>query len=202
MNRVSITNKLAHGARRHVAGEKLMEMQFPCKGVMATTHLALGVITILLMFGPAVEAQAQVPNRPEIYSVYASHRNVSVSVQLQLRLHDSVVPPTSLKLQWKSGNQDYDTSRQKIRSVTPNDSDVDPAVRTTFWVSGLTNGVEYSFRAFATNEHGDSLPSSRRAGTPFYPPDKDASLWGLRYYYDSEYKGDFLLPQVLGEAQE
>ena len=161
---------------------------------MATTHLALGIITILIMFGPAVEAQAQVPDRPEVYTVHSGHRYLTVSVESR----DSVVPPTSFKLQWKSGDQDYDTSRQKIRSATLNDN----AVRTTFWLLGLTNGVEYSFRAFATNEHGDSLPSSQRAGTPFYPPDKDASLWSLRYYYDSEYEGDFLLPQVLGEAQE
>ena len=171
-----------------------MEMRFPCKGVVATTHLALGVITILLMFGPAVEAQAQVPDRPEIYTVHSGHRYLTVSVESR----DSVVPPTSFKLQWKSDNQDYDTSRQKINSVTLNDN----AVRTTFWLLGLTNGVKYTFRAFATNEHGDSPPSSQRAGTPFYPPDKDASLWSLRYYYDSEYKGDFLQPQVLGEAQE
>ena len=171
-----------------------MQMRFPCKGVVATTHLALGVITILLMFGPAVEAQAQVPDRPEIYTVHSGHRYLTVSVESR----DSVVPPTSFKLQWKSGNQDYDTSRQKINSVTLTDN----AVRTTFWLLGLTNGVEYTFRAFATNEHGDSPPSSRRTGTPFYAPDKDASLWSLRYYYDSEYKGDFLQPQVLGEAQE
>ena len=171
-----------------------MQMRFPCKGVVATTHLALGVITILLMFGPAVEAQAQVPDRPEIYTVHSGHRYLTVSVESR----DSVVPPTSFKLQWKSGNQDYDTSRQKINSVTLTDN----AVRTTFWLLGLTNGVEYTFRAFATNEHGDSPPSSQRTGTPFYAPDKDASLWSLRYYYDSEYKGDFLQPQVLGEAQE
>ena len=171
-----------------------MEMRFPCKGVVATTHLALGVITILLMFGPAVEAQAQVPDRPDLYTVHSGHRYLTVSVESR----DSVVPPTSFKLQWKSGNQDYDTSRQKINSVTLNDN----AVRTTFWLLGLTNGVEYTFRAFATNEHGDSPPSSQRTGTPFYAPDKDASLWSLRYYYDSEYKGDFLQPQVLGEAQE
>ena len=169
-------------------------MRFPCKGVVATTHLALGVITILLMFGPAVEAQAQVPDRPDLYTVHSGHRYLTVSVESR----DSVVPPTSFKLQWKSGNQDYDTSRQKINSVTLNDN----AVRTTFWLLGLTNGVEYTFRAFATNEHGDSPPSSQRTGTPFYAPDKDASLWSLRYYYDSEYKGDFLQPQVLGEAQE
>ena len=172
-------------------------MRFWCKGV-ATTHLALGVITVLIMFGPAVEAQAQVPDRPELYTVHPGHRYLTVSVESR----GSVVPPTSFKLQWKSGNQDYDTSRQKINSVTPNDNDVDNAERTTFWLLGLTNGVEYSFRAFATNEHGDSPPSFQRTGTPFYAPDKDASLWGLRYYYDSEYKGDFLLPQVLGEAQE
>ena len=172
-------------------------MRFWCKGV-ATTHLALGVITVLIMFGPAVEAQAQVPDRPELYTVHPGHRYLTVSVESR----GSVVPPTSFKLQWKSGNQDYDTSRQKINSVTPNDNDVDNAERATFWLLGLTNGVEYSFRAFATNEHGDSPPSFQRTGTPFYAPDKDASLWGLRYYYDSEYKGDFLLPQVLGEAQE
>ena len=172
-------------------------MRFWCKGV-ATTHLALGVITVLIMFGPAVEAQAQVPDRPELYTVHPGHRYLTVSVESR----GSVVPPTSFKLQWKSGNQDYDTSRQKINSVTPNDNDVDNAERTTFWLLGLTNGVEYSFRAFATNEHGDSPPSFQRTGTPFYPPDKDASLWSLRYYYDSEYKGDFLEPQVLGEAQE
>ena len=48
----------AHGARRYVAREQLMEMRFPCKGVVATSHLKLGVITILLLLAPAVDAQA------------------------------------------------------------------------------------------------------------------------------------------------
>ena len=46
----------AHGAKRYVAREQLMKMRFPCKGVVATSHLKLGVITILLLLAPAVDA--------------------------------------------------------------------------------------------------------------------------------------------------
>ena len=185
-----------------------METRFPCKGVVATTHLALGVITILLMFGPAVEAQAQVPNRPEIYSEYLAYGHLGVTV----RSHGSVVRPTSYKLQWKSGDQDYNSSRQKIEPSSPYNS----FVRATFWIHGLTNGVEYTFRAFATNEHGDSLPSFERTVTWSYPSDKDVRLWSLSYHYrfhavsaygdllqhQGSAHGDLVQHQILGEAEE
>ena len=186
-----------------------MEMRFPCKGVVATTHLALGVITILLpLFGLAVEAQAQVPNKPEIYSEYLAYGHLGVTV----RSHGSVVRPTSYKLQWKSGDQDYDSSRQKIEPSSPYNS----FVRATFWIHGLTNSVEYTFRAFATNEHGDSLPSFERTVTWSYPSDKDVRLWRLSYHYrfhavsaygdllqhQGSAHGDLVQHQILGEAEE
>ena len=46
----------AHGAKRYVAREQLLKIRFPCKGVVATSHLKLGVITILLLLAPAVDA--------------------------------------------------------------------------------------------------------------------------------------------------
>ena len=55
------------------------------------------------------------------------------------------------KVQWKSGDQDYDESRQA--AVSGGDS-------TSFTIEGLVGGVEYSVRVIATKANADEGPPS------------------------------------------
>ncbi len=148
-----------------------------CKSPFATFRLAVGAITVLLMFGGlAFEAQAEVPDRPQNYFINAFNGELDVWVVWHL---PNV--PTSFKAQWKSGEQDYDSSRQVIVEPTSGGMVLIP-------ITGLTNGVEYTVRVIATNEDGDSHPSRIRTATPKGGPvaEADATLRSLAYAYDFE----------------
>ena len=68
---------------------------------------------------------------------------------------------TGYKVQWKSGNQGYNTDRQA--TVTPGST-------TSHTITGLTNGTEYSVQVSATRTSAnDSLPSEEVQGTPAVP---------------------------------
>ncbi len=60
----------------------------------------------------------------------------------------------SYKVQWKSGNENYDTSRQ----ATPNGA--------SHTITGLTNDTEYTVRVAAVNATGDGAWSDDASATP------------------------------------
>ena len=59
------------------------------------------------------------------------------------------------KVQWKSGNQSYDTTRQQL---------VTSGTSTT--ITGLTNATVHTVRVTATNATGDGAASTEKTGTP------------------------------------
>ena len=68
------------------------------------------------------------------------------------------------KVQWMSGTQDWDSSRQydlKGKSLNPNVFGV-----YSRRIASLTNGIEYTVRILAYNEHGDGVASDEITGTP------------------------------------
>ena len=75
------------------------------------------------------------------------------------------------RVQWKSSDQDYDTSRQIIVAT---DSDSGGSGVAPVVITGLENGAEYTVRAEARNEHGGSgwtqqgglIPGTDRPQTP------------------------------------
>ena len=67
---------------------------------------------------------------------------------------------TGYKVQWKSGQQDYDTSDRQKRVTSG----------TTATMTGLTNGVTYTVRVKAYNSAGDGQPSAEVTGTPVAEP--------------------------------
>ena len=71
---------------------------------------------------------------------------------------------TGYVVQWKSGSQDFDPSRQAT-----------PTTR-THTITGLTNGVEYSVRVAAVNDVGRGAWSSTEKGTPVGPPEPPTSV--------------------------
>ena len=92
--------------------------------------------------------------------------NVVVSVGVeQLEVSwDALSDANGYKVQWKSGAEDYDDSRQAViasRGIV------------NHTISDLTAGNEYTVRVIATSEHAeDGSPSSEVTGTPrAMPPD-------------------------------
>ena len=67
---------------------------------------------------------------------------------------------TGYKVQWKSGTQSFgDPLREHITSSTG------------YFITGLTNGTEYTARVIAVNAVGDGPPSDEKTATPVGPPD-------------------------------
>ena len=68
----------------------------------------------------------------------------------------AVTSATSYKVQWKSGNENYNTGN---RQTTVSNG-------TTHTITGLTNSTAYTIRVTATNGTGDGAPSTEATGTP------------------------------------
>ena len=80
---------------------------------------------------------------------------------------------SSFKLQWKSGSQEYDATRQAVLAPEPVTSDrVNFAYMPPYEITGLTNGVEYTVRVIATNAGGDGPPSQERTVAPNPKPEQ------------------------------
>ena len=88
---------------------------------------------------------------------------------------------TSFKVQWKSGSQGYDATRQVVLEPEPVTSDlVSTAFMPSYEITGLINGVEYTVRVIATNAGGDGPPSQERTVTPNPKPEQ------LRQYIEDQ----------------
>ena len=70
---------------------------------------------------------------------------------------DGGSPIEGYRIQWKSGSQQYDTSRQAVV--------VDVAERNAHTIAGLTNGTEHSVRIVHYNQNGDGA-STEVTATP------------------------------------
>ena len=68
----------------------------------------------------------------------------------------AVTSATSYKVQWKSGNENYNTGN---RQATVSNG-------TAHTITGLTNSTTYTIRVTATNGTGDGAPSTEATGTP------------------------------------
>ena len=105
------------------------------------------------------------PEAPEAVQVY-----VYVTGKLEVRWSAAEsAPVTGFKVQWRSGTEEWDTSRS---------DEVDPATAQVEWwprpdsrryqhtLDGLRNGTEYEVRVIASNAGVDGNPSDVAAGTP------------------------------------
>ena len=69
---------------------------------------------------------------------------------------------TGYTVQWKSGSERFgDPSREHTTGASAS----------TYAITGLTNGTEYTARVIAVNAVGDGPPSDTTTGTPVGPPD-------------------------------
>ena len=121
--------------------------------------------SILFATTTGVWAQTDVADAPTDVAVYTYR-----SQQLEVRWSTSDASSTdSFKIQWKSGSEEFDSSRQLTSDPSASKVDVQSSSSVERYeeiITGLTNGTEHTVRVIATNSQGDSDPSGETAGTP------------------------------------
>ena len=145
------------------------------RGVLFVLALA-ALIATLLATTPAASAQTQVPDAPTAVAVYSIE-----SQKLEVRWSTSdASSTTSFKIQWKSGAEEYDSSRQ-LTSDPATSIEIDQSTsagdRYVDIITGLTDGAEYTVRVIAVNANGDSDPSATATGTPASQPGQAREFW-------------------------
>ena len=138
------------------------------RGVLFVLALAASIATFLAIMAESL-AQTDVPEAPTAVAVY-----IYESQKLEVRWSSSDAASTTwFKIQWKSGSEEFDSSRQhssyRSNSIEPLQS-TSAGNRYRYKITGLTNGIEYSVRVIATNADGDSDPSGEATGTPQSTP--------------------------------
>ena len=121
---------------------------------------------------PLPPLTSSVPQAPNFTGLYVDDGKLTVVGHVDLGIavprerHREVV--SSFKVQWKSGAQEYDSSRQEVINQPASASGATQSATyiPSNEITGLTNGVEYTVRIIATNSYGDSPPSVERTGTP------------------------------------
>ena len=125
----------------------------------------LASVAALLATATGTFAQTDVPDAPTALAVYSHDR-----FKLEVRWSSpDAANTTSFKVQWKSGSEEYDTSRQETSApaasrVPLQSTSVES--RYTHVIEHLTIGTQYTVRVIATNANGDSAPSSEATGIP------------------------------------
>ena len=146
--------------------------------------LLRGVVFVLVLLGsvvafcaisPVALAQSDVPDAPSAVAVYSVE-----SQMLEVRWSSSDSSTTSFKVQWKSGSEEFGSSRQVSISTTAsivNVQSTSAGDRYKETITGLADGTEYTVRVIATNSNGDSDPSSEVTGTPQSTPGQVREFW-------------------------
>ena len=106
-----------------------------------------------------VAAAATVPGAPRSVTVDQGASG-ELAVSWEAPSNDGGSAITGYKVQWKSGTEDYDPSRQAV---------VAGPASLTHTITGLRNGTEYTVRVMAYNEAGDGAPSVEAAAWPQGP---------------------------------
>ena len=148
------------------------------RGILFALALASSFAT-LLAITPEVFAQTDVPDAPTAVAVYSIE-----SQKLEVRWSSSdATSTTSFKIQWKSGAEEYDSSRQ-LTSDPATSIEIDQSTsagdRYVDIITGLTDGTEYTVRVIASNSNGDSDPSATATRTPASEPGQ------VREFFENE----------------
>ena len=108
---------------------------------------------------------ATVSGAPQNVQVSPVGASQALDVTWEAPASDGGSAVTGYKVQWKSGEEDYDASREATVSVRP---------FLLWWhrITGLTNGSVYTIRVIATNSAGGRLPSTEVSDTPLSDPDR------------------------------
>ena len=145
------------------------------RGVLFVLALAASIAT-LLAITPEAFAQTPPPDAPTGVAVY-SIESQKLEVRWSMSFAASV---TEFKIQWKSGAEEYDSSRQ-LSSGSATSIEIDQSTsagdRYMDILAGLTDGTEYTVRVIAVNANGDSDPSATATGTPASQPGQAREFW-------------------------
>ena len=100
---------------------------------------------------------ATVPAAPQSLSVATGDQDQELEASWQAPSSNGGSAVTGYKVQWKEAADSWDTA-----------ADVSEATETgtTYTITDLTGGVEYSVRVIATNDAGDGPASTEAKGTP------------------------------------
>ena len=138
------------------------------RGVLFVLALAAS-IAIFLAIASAAFSQTDVADAPTDVAVYSIE-----SQKLEVRWSTTNAAfTTSFKIQWKSGSEEFDSSRQLLSDPATsivNELTTSAGKRYKETLTGLTDGAEYAVRVIATNANGDSDPSAEATGTPQSTP--------------------------------
>ncbi|MDE2991830.1 MAG: fibronectin type III domain-containing protein [Chloroflexota bacterium] len=133
----------------------------------------VGVVALCVTLMAAPRAQAQdapdAPTAVAVYTVVSDDPHVTEGDELDVRWSSSDTTVTKFKIQWKSGTQEFASSRED--EVTASTalvelSSTETHKRYKHRIGELTDGTEYTVRVIATNARGNSDPSSEATGTP------------------------------------
>ena len=145
------------------------------QGVFVALILVASIATVLVTT-TGVFAQTDVPDAPTAVAVYTIE-----SQKLEVRWSSSDGTSTdSFKIQWKSGSEEFDSSRQMTSdpsTTIESDQSTSEGDRYVDIITGLTDGTEYTVQVIAANSNGDSDPSTTATGTPASEPGQAREFW-------------------------
>ena len=145
------------------------------RGILFALALASSFAT-LLAITPEVFAQTDVPDAPMAVAVYSIR-----STEMEVRWSSSDSSnTTSFKIQWKSGSEEFDSSRQMTSDPATSiesDQSTSASDRCVDIITGLTDSTEYTVRVIAANSNGDSDASDTTTGTPASEPGQAREFW-------------------------
>ena len=110
---------------------------------------------------PSTESTTRVlgpPRPPAGVTVERGNEGGRLDVDWTASQTDDLRPVTEYIVRWKSGNEEYDSSREARTSVLELE------------ITGLVNGTEHSVIVLAGNDVGESEPSSEASATPAAAP--------------------------------
>ena len=144
------------------------------RGILLAFALAASVAAVLATT-PGAFAQTDPPDAPTDVAVYIYSSEI-----LEVRWSSSdAADTTSFKIQWKSGSDDYDSTRQLAVSEPSNSKvalqSTSAKERYAHNITGLTDDTEYTVQVIATNSNGDSEASGDATGTPTDEPHNDTT---------------------------
>ena len=103
------------------------------------------------------EVAATVPSEPLSLTVTRGSQIEELDASWQVPSSNGGSAITGYKVQWKEAAGSWDTEA---------DASEETVTGTTYTITGLTGGVEYTVRVLATNDVGDGAASAEATGTP------------------------------------
>ena len=115
-----------------------------------------------------------VPGAPSSLSA-TSTGNGSLALSWQTPQDDDGAPIEGYQVQWKSGSQEYDSSRQAVITATTD---------TYHTLTGFTNGQSYTVKMWAYNQQGDgaSIETTSALSDTTAPGLVDSRISGISLY--------------------